>query len=148
MTKTYDLVIVGACPTGLMAAKRAAEKGLQVIVIERKKDVSVIRRACCSHFVMDADYEGEALLVTDGKIVFPRNRFEVSYQGRLLEITDKYFNSPGNHTIHFSHQNGRPIGIKFDKGRLLQGLMEDSAQLGVECILETVAYSAQDTTDK
>ena len=84
MAKTYDLVIVGAGPTGLMAAKRAAEKGLQVVVIERKKDVSVIRRACCSHFVMDAGYEGEALLVTDGKIVFPRNRFEVPTRAASL----------------------------------------------------------------
>ena len=148
MTKTYDLVIVGAGPTGLMAAKRAAEKGLQVVVIERKKDVSVIRRACCSHFVMDADYEGETLLVQEGKIVFPRNKFEVSYQGRQLEITDKYFNSPGNHTIHFSHQNGHPIGIKFDKGRLLQALMEECEQLGVECMMGTVAYKAQDTADQ
>ena len=148
MAKTYDLVIVGAGPTGLMAAKRAAEKGLQVVVIERKKDVSVIRRACCSHFVMDDGYEGETLLVTDGKIVFPQNRFEVCYQGRLLEITDKYFNSPKGHTIRFSHQNGHPIGIKFDKGRLLQGLMEECEQLGVECMMGTVAYSAQDSTDK
>jgi flavin-dependent dehydrogenase len=45
----YDVAIVGAGPTGLMAAKRGAEKGLRVVVIERKKDVSIIRRACCSH---------------------------------------------------------------------------------------------------
>ena len=148
MEKAYDLVIVGAGPTGLMAAKRAAEKGLQVVILERKKDVSVIRRACCSHFVMDADYEGEALLVTNGKLVFPRNKFEVHYQGPQLKITDKYFNSPKNHTIHFSHQNGQPIGIKFDKGSLLQGLLEECQQLGVECRMGTVAYTARDIKDK
>jgi flavin-dependent dehydrogenase len=148
MAKTYDLVIVGAGPTGLMAARRAAEKGLQVVILERKKDVSVIRRACCSHFVMDTGYEGEALLVTDGKLVFQRNKFEVCYQGPQLKITDKYFNSPENHTLRFSHQNGQPIGIKFDKGSLLQGLLEECEQLGVERMMGTVAYTARDTKDK
>ena len=148
MLKKYDLVIVGAGPTGLMAAKRGAERGLRVVVIERKKDISIIRRACCSHFVMDDGYESETLRVTNGKIVFPRNGFEASYEGPTLNITDKYFNSPKNHTIHFSHQNEQPIGIKFDKGRLLQGLMEECEQLGVECMMETVAYKAQDTADK
>ena len=148
MAKTYDLVIVGAGPTGLMAARRAAEKGLQVVIIERKKDVSVIRRACCSHFVMDAGYEGEALLVTDGKLIFPRNNFEVCYQGPQLKITDKYFNSPKNHILRFSHQNGQPIGIKFDKGSLLRGLLEGCQQAGVKCMMGTVAYTARDTKDK
>lgn len=143
----YDVVVIGAGPAGLMAAKRGAENGLKIVVIERKRDVSKIRRACCSHFVMDAGYAGEALQVTEGKIVFPRNGFEINYDGPTLNLTDKYFNSPKDHTIHFSHQNGQPVGIKFDKGKLLRGLMEECEQLGVECMMGTVAYQAQDTTD-
>ena len=143
----YDVVIVGAGPTGLMAAKRGAEKGLRVVVIERKKDVSIIRRACCSHFVMDSGYAGEALQVTNGRIIFPRNGFDVCYEGPTRTITDKYFNSPHSHTIRFSHQNGQPIGIKFDKGRLLQGLKEECERLGVSFLMGTVAYKAQDTPD-
>lgn len=143
----WDVVVIGAGPTGLMAAKRGAEKGLKVVVIERKRDVSIIRRACCSHFVMDDGYAGEALQVTEGKIVFPRNGFEISYEGPTLKLTDKYFNSPKDHTIHFSHQNGQPLGIKFDKGKLLRGLFEECEQLGVECMMGTVAYKAQDATD-
>ena len=143
----YDVVVIVAGPTGLMAAKRGAEKGLKVIVIERKRDISKIRRACCSHFVMDDGYAGETLQVTEGKIVFPRNGFEVRYEGPTLNLTDKYFNSPKDHTIHFSHQNGKPLGIKFDKGRLLRGLMEECEQLGVEFMMGTVAYQARDTTE-
>ena len=90
MLKKYDLVIVGAGPAGLMAAKRGAERGLRVVVIERKKDISIIRRACCSHFVMDDGYESETLRVTNGKIVFPRNGFKAGYEGPTLNITDKY----------------------------------------------------------
>lgn len=76
----YDVVVIGAGPAGLLAAKQGAEKGLKVIVIERKRDISKIRRACCSHFVMDDGYAGETLQVTEGKIVFPRNGFEVRYE--------------------------------------------------------------------
>ena len=35
--KRYDLVVVGAGPAGLMAAKVAAEHGLKVALVERKK---------------------------------------------------------------------------------------------------------------
>lgn len=33
----YDLIVVGGGPGGLMAAKTAAEDGLKVILVERKK---------------------------------------------------------------------------------------------------------------
>ncbi len=143
----YDVVIVGAGPAGLMAAKTAAEKGMKAIVIERKKDVSRIRRACCSHFIMDDDYENEGIQVGDGKIIFPRNGFEVRYEGPTLNLTDKYFNSPKEHRIHFSHQNGKPIAIKCDKGKLLQGLLKECQQHGVEFRMNSVAYQAEDPGD-
>ena len=37
MTNAYDLIIVGAGPAGLMAAKTAGEQGLKVALLERKK---------------------------------------------------------------------------------------------------------------
>ena len=72
---TYDVIVAGGGPTGLMEAKTAAEKGLKVLLIERKKDPAIIRRACCSHFIMEEGYEHESLRVTDGKIIFPKNDF-------------------------------------------------------------------------
>ena len=46
MNKTYDLIVVGAGPAGLMAAKAAGEAGLKTAVLERKKDISNIHRSC------------------------------------------------------------------------------------------------------
>ena len=36
----YDVIIIGAGPAGLMAAKTAAEDGLKVLLIERKKVIA------------------------------------------------------------------------------------------------------------
>ncbi len=43
----YDVIVVGAGPAGLMAAKTAAEDGLKVLLIERKKEITEINRLCC-----------------------------------------------------------------------------------------------------
>ncbi len=46
MATKYDVIIVGAGPAGLMAAKTAGENGLKVALIERKEIITDINRAC------------------------------------------------------------------------------------------------------
>ncbi len=45
MAKEYDLIVVGAGPAGLMAARTAGEYGLKVALIERKSIITDINRA-------------------------------------------------------------------------------------------------------
>ena len=145
MKTTYDLAIIGAGPSGLMAAKTAAAKGLKVMVIERREEISRVRRACCAHLILDDDYENEEVQVKDGCFIFTRNGFEVNYSGPTLDLVHKYFFSPKGHKIHFSHKNGKPFAAKFNKGTLLKGIAEECGNLGVQFMLGAVAYNAQDS---
>ena len=45
MAGRYDLIVVGAGPAGLMAARTAGENGLKVALLERKKDITRVRRS-------------------------------------------------------------------------------------------------------
>ncbi|MCX5900007.1 MAG: NAD(P)/FAD-dependent oxidoreductase [Proteobacteria bacterium] len=141
---TCDVAIIGAGPAGLMAAYTAAQKGLTVLLLEKFDDISRIRRACCQQFVMDENYESENIRVEAGCVVFPANGFEVAYGGPTHAIIDTYFISPKGHAVHFSYPDRRPIAIKFDKGLLLQGLLENCLKAGVEYRPGTLVTNAVD----
>ena len=136
----YDVAIAGAGPGGLMAAKTAAEKGLKVVLIEKRKDISRITRACCEQFIMDENYSGDTIEVGKDEVFFTKNNFRVKYTGPQMKVTDKYYISPEGKTIHFAYEDGRPIVIKFDKGFLLQELLDECTDLGVEYIYSKVVY--------
>ena len=77
MAKEYDLIVVGAGPAGLMAAKTAGENGLTVAVIERKDIISDINRACSMMVVtLTGKYLEERvhLNTRDKKLLFSRVR--------------------------------------------------------------------------
>lgn len=141
---TYDVAIVGAGPAGLMAARTAAENGLKAVLIEKRNEIAAIKRACCMQLIMDEDYEGETIRVKERAVVFPRNGFAVDYYGPLLPLTHKYYISPGGHRIHFAYRDRRPIIIKFDKGHLLQNLLRQCEDRGVEVRSGTRACAAED----
>jgi flavin-dependent dehydrogenase len=140
----YDVAIAGGGPAGLMAAKTAAERGLKTVLLEKRPGVGTITRACCQQFIMDEGYEGETITVGSGKITFQNNGFDVPYSGPLFGVQEKRYISPGGHAITFSHADGRPLAVQFDKGRLLQILWDCCAAAGVELISGATVFDASD----
>ena len=144
MNNMLDLVIVGAGPAGLMAAKTAAEMGLKVVIIEKNKNFDYLKRACSAQIILDDGYENEFVQLSPGMLEFPKNDFKVKYSGTLVDVINKYYHSPNGHKIHFAHPDGKPFAVKFDKNILLNDLRKECEELGVDLRMSTLAYGGQD----
>ncbi|KPJ57997.1 MAG: hypothetical protein AMJ42_04125 [Deltaproteobacteria bacterium DG_8] len=146
MATQYDLIVIGAGPAGLMAAKTAAEQSLKVVLIERRKDITKWTRADCMMFYgLEGGFLGEDLKVEIGKVIFPRNGFEVKYSGGLYPLYHWRVMSPGGHRIDFSGDN--PIATVFDKEILLRDLLGEVEKSGVTLFSGTPGIKAENTKE-
>lgn len=139
-----DVIIIGAGPAGLMAACTAAKNGLKATIVEMKKDITRINRACSAQLVLDDGYEGETLKIGDKKLIFTKNGFEVTYKGKLVPIQHNYMYSPKGHRVAFEYEDLHPTAMKFDKTELLRGLLEECEKAGVEVLNGTLAKGGKD----
>ena len=63
MKNRYDLIVIGAGPAGLAAAKAAAENGLSIAILERKTAPHEILRMCGMMLVtLSGRYMGERVV--------------------------------------------------------------------------------------
>jgi len=144
MANKYEVIVVGAGPAGLMAAKTAAEQNLKVALIERRKDITKWTRADCMMFYgLEGDFLGEDIKVEVGKVIFPKNGFEVKYSGGLYPLYHWRPMSPGGHRIDFSSEH--PIAAVFNKEILLRGLLGEVEKLGVTIFSGTPGVKAENT---
>ncbi|CDM68916.1 pyridine nucleotide-disulfide oxidoreductase domain protein [Clostridium bornimense] len=147
MNNIIDLLVIGGGPAGLMTAKTAAELGLKVTLIEKNKNFQQLRRACSAQFILDNGYEKEFIKLENGKILFTKNNFEVNYTGNLVQIKNKYYNSPKGHKIHFALPGQKAFAVKFDKRKLLDDLCNECVALGVDVRMSTLACGGSDKGD-
>jgi flavin-dependent dehydrogenase len=151
MTKSYDVIVIGAGPAGLMAAKSAAEKNLEVLLVERKKNIPQIKRTCCASFYLEPNYMGETTQLEKGKLIFPRNGFKVNYSGPIWPIKEKYGISPGGYKWHMvrfeseDYSKDTPLSVVLDKEALLEGLLNEVKRLGVAVMSGSPARGVENT---
>jgi flavin-dependent dehydrogenase len=146
MEKVFDLIVVGAGPTGLMAAVTAAQEGLDVVLVERKTDISYIRRSCCSALINEPGTHEEFVTLEDKKIVFHRGDFSVPYDGPSIPLQQMLKFSPnGNKFLVERDEN--PVAIALNKECLLEGLLSRARELGVTVMSGTQALKAENVQD-
>lgn len=158
MTKCYDVVIVGAGPGGLTAAKFAAENGLNVALLERKTHVVDINRACTMMVLVLNEYifgERPTLNERNKRLCFPVNGFSLRYEGPIKNLYAWHFYSPGGHCIAFGDYDkaerlgdqGR-ISVIHSKSDLLQGLLQDAERSGVKVFTDTNVVDIEKIGDR
>jgi flavin-dependent dehydrogenase len=152
MAKKFDLIVVGAGPTGLMAAKVAGENGLKVALIDKKHDIPEIKRACGEVIDINEYSWGDFINFNakKGLLNFPVNGFNVSYKGPYKNIYGMYNYSPGGEYIMMgdcseARKSGDAArkGIAIDKEVLLRGLLEEARKNDVEIIPGTFIHEIE-----
>ena len=156
----YDLIVVGAGPGGLMAARTAARDGMKVLLVERKRVVTEVNRACVQIFYLnklDANWltmqltsKMDAYIEQVSAETFPnRTRFNfldagfsLDYAGSLRAYYNWFHLSPSGHRVMRYPVNNVPWGYYVHKEALLGELLDDVAGAGVEIMTETIVQSA------
>lgn len=142
MKSAYDLIVVGAGPAGLTAAKIAAENGLSVALLERKNSIEQILRMCGMMVVtLTGSYMGERVVHNKeaGLFCFPNNGFSVKYDGPTKDFYSWQIYSPNGEMVKFGDyaaneakgSAGRASAV-YDKSHFLAGMLSECKKLGVQ----------------
>lgn len=151
MTAKYDLIIVGAGPAGLMAARTAGEEGLKVALLERKKEISRVRRSCAGAFNVNMPVFGATATFDEEKKQFNFTiGITVNYDGPYQNIYGFHIYSPGGKRLEFGNiaelrktpQKSRH-GIAINKEHLLSTLLEESEKHTVKVFPNTNVCSVK-----
>jgi flavin-dependent dehydrogenase len=145
MSKLYDLIVVGAGPAGMMAAKVAAQNGLSVVLLERKENIPAITRSCATMFAIEDDYFfGERMFFNhkQKRLIFPVNGFSVSYDGPHKNFYGQMLYAPdgktclkiGDYEENLKKGDSGRLSVVYDKETLLRGMLKEAEEAGVEII--------------
>ena len=161
----YDLIVVGAGPGGLMAARTAARDGLKVVLLEKRKNITSVRRYCSQllrigtgGFSSDkkpTDRDIRSISVTfdiddNHAVLHLKNLPEdvtIDYRGMLGPYHNETWVSPAGYSFNTRQSHAHIYGFQIDKGALLEGLLNDCIEAGCE-VRNPAACTAIDDTGK
>ncbi|MEE8619177.1 MAG: FAD-dependent monooxygenase [Dehalococcoidales bacterium] len=160
----YDLVVVGGGPGGLMAAKTAAEDGLKVLIIERKRDITSTPRTDVSifywKFIIPDEYiepvmvemgtgtamqGAESLIRPKTKFNFLGPDFSIDYTGPVIPYYNYIKLSPAGHQVHCIKDD--LWGFYFSRETILADLLTAVQKTKAEVLTETLALGVENDTD-
>ena len=157
MVRQYDVVIVGAGPAGLMTAKTAGESGLKIALLERKTEISKVRRTDAGVIALNEYVYGQVVTFNrkTQTLVFPVSGFSLKYDGPWNDNRYGFhFYSPGGKRFmvgDWAKLKKDPVknsrGVALSKGLLLQGILGDAQSYGVEYFPDTNAMGVTTMND-
>jgi len=142
MERKYDVIVAGAGPAGLLAAKAAGLAGCSVALLDRKTDLTVLDRFCGQTLVSANDYYFGDLVNynREGKrIGFLKNGFYFAYDGPVKNCNAWHIFSPDGNCLPFgipeeTRKKGDcgAVGISYDKEILFRCLLDEVKEAGVD----------------
>jgi flavin-dependent dehydrogenase len=139
----YDVIVAGAGPAGLLAAKALAQNGFDVAMLERKAEMSAVTRACGQSLLPPNEYFFGDLFhynARDGRFCFPLLGLSFPYTGPVKSLHAWHMFSPGMNSMQFGGVQEEPIALSYDKETMLACLLDEvkSAKVdllsGTECL--------------
>jgi flavin-dependent dehydrogenase len=124
----YDVIVAGAGPAGLLAAKALAQNGFDVAVLERKADMSAVTRACGQSLLPPNEYFFGDLFhynARDGRFCFPLLGLSFPYTGPVKSLHAWHMFSPGMNSMQFGGAQEAPIALSYDKETMLACLLKE-----------------------
>jgi flavin-dependent dehydrogenase len=142
MAKKYDVVIVGAGPSGFMAARAAGENGLDVALLDKRKDITSFNRSCAQTLVSATEpYMGNLAVLNprDNRISLSPSGFSLKYDGPHTNLYGWSFYSPAGHPVKLGvADEGRKTGdiaktgTVIDKEILFQNMLDEVKAVSVD----------------
>lgn len=142
--QTYDLIVVGAGPAGLLAALAAGRSGLRVALLDRKSDPARLDRLCGQTLVSVNDYYFNDLAYYNrrlGRIGFAKSGISFTYTGPAQNCYAWHIYSPSGDSIKFGipettrrRGDDGAVGIAIDKNILFRCLLDEVHAAGVDVL--------------
>lgn len=158
----YDLIIVGGGPGGLMSARTAARDGLKVLLVEKKPDITQIRRYCSRNMRLGPGAFRSNKLPTDIEINRVNLTFEIDKGHCVIRLTNQpedaaidyhgvlapCFNdtscSPGGYTFDGEENSLAIFSFVIDKEALLRDLLSEAVKAGCQARAATRCDDIED----
>jgi len=119
MNDTYDVVVVGAGPAGCMTAKTCAEKGLDVIMLEKDAEIGTPKR--CAEGLSLHGFERAGI------------KHNKKYIARAIE--GAYIYSPSGKEVEIRSKG--PLGYVLERKIWEKYLARDAIKAGSDCMVKT-----------